>query len=134
MASLQTNMTIPQFANLFIQADSILFNKYHYGSIKNSFLNRKIINGLSAEELINGNFIKIINTIGFSNANEFLTIQIPSSQKYKVSVTDIQGKEIMFFDNQFESTNISSIGFNPGLYILNISIENKNFKYKIIKY
>jgi zinc metalloprotease ZmpB len=134
MASLQTNMTIPQFANLFIQADSILYNKYHYGSIKNSFLNRKIINGLSAEELINGNFIKIINTIGFSNANEFLTIQIPSSQKYKVSVTDIQGKEIMFFDNQFESTNISSIGFNPGLYILNISIENKNFKYKIIKY
>ncbi|MFY7734676.1 MAG: T9SS type A sorting domain-containing protein [Bacteroidia bacterium] len=134
MASLQTNMTIPQFANLFIQADSILFNKYHYGSIKNSFVNRKIINGLSAEELLNGNFIKITNTIGFAQDNELLTIQIPSSQKYKVSVTDIQGKEIMFFDNQFESTNISPIGFNRGLYILNISIGNKNFNYKIIKY
>jgi hypothetical protein len=134
MASLQTNMTIPQFENLFIQADSILYNKYHYGSIKNSFVNRKIINGLSTEELLNGNFIKITNTIGFAQDNELLTIQIPSSQKYKVSVTDIQGKEIMFFDNQFESTNISSIGFNPGLYILNISIGNKNFKYKIIKY
>ncbi len=134
MASLQTNMTIPQFANMFIQADSILFNKYHYGSIKNSFVNRKIINGLSAEELLNGNFIKITNTIGFAQDNELLTIQIPSSQKYKVSVTDIQGKEIMFFDNQFESTNISPIGFNRGLYILNISIGNKNFNYKIIKY
>jgi hypothetical protein len=134
MASLQTNMTIPQFANLFIQADSILFNKYHYGSIKNSFVNRKIINGLSAEELLDENFLKITNTIGFANANEFLSIQIPSSQKYKVSVTDIQGKEIMFLDNQFESTNISPIGFNPGLYILNITIGNKNFNYKIIKY
>ncbi len=134
MASLQTNMTIPQFANLFIQADSILYNKYHYGSIKNSFVNRKIINGLSTEELLNGNFIKITNTIGFAQDNELLTIQIPSSQKYKVSVTDIQGKEIMFFDNQFESTNISPIGFNRGLYILNISIGNKNFNYKIIKY
>lgn len=134
MASLQTNMTIPQFANMFIQADSILYNKYHYGSIKNSFVNRKIINGLSTEELLNGNFIKITNTIGFAQDNELLTIQIPSSQKYKVSVTDIQGKEIMFFDNQFESTNISPIGFNRGLYILNISIGNKNFNYKIIKY
>jgi hypothetical protein len=134
MASLQTNMTIPQFANLFIQADSILFNKYHYGSIKNSFVNRKIINGLSAEELLDENFLKITNTIGFANVNEFLSIQIPSSQKYKVSVTDIQGKEIMFLDNQFESTNISPIGFNPGLYILNITIGNKNFNYKIIKY
>jgi hypothetical protein len=134
MASLQTNMTIPQFANLFIQADSILFNKYHYGSIKNSFVNRKIINGLSTEELLNGNFIKITNTLGFAQDNELLTIQIPSSQKYKVSVTDIQGKEIMFLDNQFESTNISPIGFNPGLYILNITIGNKNFNYKIIKY
>jgi hypothetical protein len=134
MASLQTNMTIPQFANLFIQADSILFNKYHYGSIKNSFVNRKIINGLSAEELLDENFLKITNTIGFANVNEFLSIQIPSSQKYKVSVTDIQGKEIIFLDNQFESTNISPIGFNPGLYILNITIGNKNFNYKIIKY
>lgn len=134
MASLQTNMTIPQFANMFIQADSILYNKYHYGSIKNSFVNRKIINGLSTEELLNVNFIKITNTIGFAQDNELLTIQIPSSQKYKVSVTDIQGKEIMFFDNQFESTNISPIGFNRGLYILNISIGNKNFNYKIIKY
>jgi hypothetical protein len=134
MASLQTNMTIPQFANLFIQADSILYNKYHFGSIKNSFVNRKIIKGLSTEEVLDRNYIKISNTLGFANANEFLTIQIPSSQKYKVSVTDIQGKEIMFFDNQFQSTNISPIGFNPGLYILNVSIGNKNFNYKIIKY
>jgi len=35
MASMQSNMKIPEFAKLFIQADSLLYNKYHYATIKN---------------------------------------------------------------------------------------------------
>ncbi|MFA9213570.1 MAG: hypothetical protein ACEQSR_06950, partial [Candidatus Methylacidiphilales bacterium] len=85
MASYQTNMTIPQFAQLFIQADSILYNKYHYGPIKNSFFNRKIINSVSVDEVLDKLFIKILNTDGFASGNESLTVQFLGNQLFDVS-------------------------------------------------
>lgn len=134
MASYQTNMTIPQFAQLFIQADSILYNKYHYGPIKNSFFNRKIINSVSVDEVLDKLFIKILNTDGFASGNESLTVQFLGNQLFDVSLVDIQGKTIYSAANQRNNATVSSSGLNKGLYILNITLGSKVFNYKVIKF
>lgn len=134
MASYQTNMTIPQFAQLFIQADSILYNKYHYGPIKNSFLNRNIINSVSVDEVLDKSFVKILNTDGFASGNESLAVQFPGNQLFDVSLVDIQGKTIYSATNQRNNAIVSSSGLNKGLYILNITFGSKVFNYKVIKF
>lgn len=134
MASYQTNMTIPQFADLFIQADSILYNKYHYGAIKNSFVNRKIIKSVSVDDIIDKSFIKILNTDGFATGNESLTVQFPGNQMFNISLVDLQGNTIYSATNQNNNASVSSSGLNKGLYILNITLGNKVFNYKVIKF
>jgi len=134
MASYQTNMTIPQFAQLFIQADSVLYNKYHYGPIKNSFFNRKIINSVSVDEVFDKSFIKILNTQAFALGNENLTVQLPSNQKFDVSFIDLQGKTVFAANNQINNFSIEPSVLTKGLYIMTIAIGNKTFNYKVTKF
>jgi hypothetical protein len=134
MASYQTNMTIPQFANLFIQADSALYNKYHYGPIKNSFVNRKIINAVSVDEVLDKSLIKILNSEGFAFGNEMLTIQLPSNQKFDVSFIDLQGKTVYSAVSQLNNLSVNPSVLNHGLYIMHITIGNKEFNFKITKF
>ncbi|MCF8428824.1 MAG: T9SS type A sorting domain-containing protein [Bacteroidia bacterium] len=134
MASMQSNMKIPEFAKLFIQADSLLYNKYHYATIKNSFFNRKFIPSVSIDEVFDASLIKLINSAEFAYSNEPLTIQVPSNEKYQVTVYNLQGKQILAFDNQQHSTIINSDLLSEGMYILNIAGGNKNFNFKIAKY
>jgi hypothetical protein len=134
MASMQSNMTIPEFAKLFIQADSLLYNKYHYGTIKNSFFNRKFISSVSIDEVFDASLIKIINSQGFANSNEPLIIQLPSNEKYAVYVYNLQGKQVLDFNNQHTSTIINPELLNTGMYIINIAAGNRNYNFKIAKY
>jgi hypothetical protein len=134
MASYQTNMTIPTFAQLFIQADSILFNKQNAYIIKNSFFNRKLIPSLSINENFDKSLIKILNSQGFASSNESLVVQVPSIDNYDITIFNLQGKEIIKYKNQSVKTEINSNLFTQGIYILNISSGNKSYNYKIAKY
>ena len=134
MASMQSNMKIPEFAQLFIQADSLLYKKYHYSAIKNSFFNRKLIPSVSIDEVFDGSLIKLVNTQGFAASNEPLIIQVPSTEKYQVIVYNLQGKQVLEYNNQQVSTTINPELLNTGLYIINIASGNKNFNFKIAKY
>ncbi len=134
MASMQSNMKIPEFAKLFIQADSLLYNKYHFATIKNSFFNRKLISSVSIDEVLDASLIKIINSQGFASSNEPLMIQVPSNEKYQVTVYNLQGKQVLEFNNQQNSASINSELLNAGMYIINIAGGNKNYNFKIAKY
>jgi hypothetical protein len=134
MASMQSNMKIPEFAKLFIQADSLLYNKYHYATIKNSFYNRKFIPSVSIDEVFDASLIKIINSQGFASSNEPLIIQVPSNEKYQVTIYNLQGKQLLEFNNQQNSTSINSELLSAGMYIINIAAGNKNYNFKIAKY
>jgi hypothetical protein len=134
MASLQTDMKIPEFAQLFIQADSLLYNKYHFSTIKNSFFNRKFIPSVSIDELFDGSLIKVVNSQGFASLNEPLIIQVPSTEKYQVLVYNLQGKQVLKYNNQQTFTSINPELFDAGLYIINIAAGNKNYNFKIAKY
>jgi hypothetical protein len=134
MASLQNNLTIPQFAELFIQADSILYKKYHYATIKNSFFNRKLIPSVSVEDIDNEQFVKIQNSQGFALNNESIVIQMPTSAPFNVSVLDIQGRTVFEMQNNIQTALLHPAQFQKGIYIVKINVGNKVFNYKITKF
>ncbi|MFA9215293.1 MAG: T9SS type A sorting domain-containing protein, partial [Candidatus Methylacidiphilales bacterium] len=96
--------------------------------------NRKIINSVSVDEVLDKLFIKILNTDGFASGNESLTVQFLGNQLFDVSLVDIQGKTIYSAANQRNNATVSSSGLNKGLYILNITLGSKVFNYKVIKF
>lgn len=134
MASMQSNMKMPEFAQLFLQADSLLYNKYHYPTIKNSFFNRKLIPSVSIDEVFDGSLFKVINSAGFAHSNESLIIQMPSNDFFKISLFNIHGNQLFEMNNQHTSTSINPELFDQGLYIVNIAAGNKNYNFKIVKY
>lgn len=134
MASYQSNMTIPTFAQLFLQADSLLYNKYHFGTLKNSFFNRKLIKSVSINEVFDASHIKIINSEGFANNNEPLKIQAPTNDNFDVLIYNLQGKLVLTLNNQQTNCSINPDMLNMGMYILNIAFGNKSFNFKIAKY
>jgi hypothetical protein len=134
MASRPNNLTIPQFAELFIQADSILYKKYHYATIKNSFFNRKLIPSVSVEDVDNEQFVKIQNSQGFALNNESIVIQMPTSAPFNVSVLDIQGRTVFEMQNNIQTALLHPAQFQKGIYIVKINVGNKVFNYKITKF
>jgi uncharacterized membrane protein YjjB (DUF3815 family) len=84
--------------------------------------------------VFDASLIKVINSQGFASLNEPLMIQVPSNEKYQVTVYNLQGKQVLEFNNQQTSTSINSELLNAGMYIINIAGGNKNYNFKIAKY
>ena len=82
---------------------------------------------LITENFLDNSFIVYPNPtsdILLLHNNSNLTIQ-------KISLTDLMGKTLLEITTNFSEINIQT--FQRGIYILNISTDNKNIKYKIIK-
>lgn len=133
MASYQNNMTIPQFAKVVLQNDSILFNKAHYTILTNSFTQRSILNPTSVDNIQGQLPIQFINTYGFANNNERLQINLPVMQAFNVEVINLEGKSIYQLNNQHQTAVLNAFDFKSGLYFVKVSVGDKLFVQKIIK-
>ncbi|MES2382304.1 MAG: T9SS type A sorting domain-containing protein [Bacteroidota bacterium] len=133
MASYQNNMTIPQFAQIVLQNDSILFNKAHYTTLTNSFIQRSILNPTSVDNIQGQLPIQFINTYGFANNNERLQINLPLMQAFNIDVINLEGKSIYQLNNQHQTAVLNASDFKSGLYFVKVSVGDKLFVQKIIK-
>lgn len=133
MASYQNNMTIPQFAQVVLQNDSILFNKAHYTALTNSFIQRNIINPTSVDNIQGQLPVQFINTAGFANNNERLQINLPVIQAFNVDVINLEGKSVYRLNNQHQSASLNASDFQSGFYFIKVSAGDKLFVQKIIK-
>lgn len=135
MASYQNNMTLPQFAKIFIQSDSILFQKKHFGPISNSFATkRSIIEPLSVKDNTEPIPVSFINTQGFANNNESLQINVPIAEFFNIDITTIEGKTIQQFTHLKNSVILNPNDYKSGIYLVKVSAGNKTIVQKIIKY
>jgi hypothetical protein len=93
-----------------------------------------LITDVSTEEIINENWLKIINSQGFAVNHEPLRIEIPSNELFDVSLIDLQGKKVLELKNQQNFCSIRPEEVKEGFYVLNVKFGGKNFNYKIAKY
>lgn len=131
--SFQNNMTQPQAAKLFLQADSLLFSKMHYQSINKVFFERGYIDAMFIENTNSTIPIQLVNSIGFADGTGNLEIILTSNEDFNLQVIDINGRKIFEKSNLQMHAVLNSDDFKSGIYFLKIESGNKNKTQKILK-
>jgi hypothetical protein len=130
--SMPENCTMPQAAILYMQADSILFNKSFAWKIGPIFNARKMGHfevGLTEQARLLKQ-LTMKNSAGFAQGQGDLTIDLSFPVMY--TITDIQGRTIA---QQKNSTNIrlSPADFAPGMYIITIQSGSGKVSMKFVR-
>jgi len=138
MYSFVVNMTMPQAAMAYIQADSTLYGGMHYNILANEFYNRGLIPAfktLGVNELSPSPYqwVRLINSQGFSN-NSNTTIQFQQPSSGVINLMDITGKLILqeSISNALEYP-VNGTSLASGIYILNIITPLQSANFKLVK-
>lgn len=132
------NMTMPQAATLFIQADSALNGGANYAAICRRFYDRGFIIsclvGIKEFSNVSKN-IQLLNTREFADGSGNLTIQFKENSRAKISIYSVEGKKL--FDENYLSAKqiqISGLGFPANVYILQIKTDKELMNTKLVKF
>jgi hypothetical protein len=134
LASYTDNTTMPQAAQLFMQADSVLINK-HFGWKIGPVFNARLLGNFPTsinEQLNLTNGLTILNTQSFASGEGNAIVNIPLLAN--VVVYDIQGKKLMEYTKQQGPLVLNPADFTSGIYIVRITAENAQLSLKILKY
>lgn len=130
--SMPENCTMPQAAQLYMQADSILFNKAHAWKIGPVFNARKMGNfdvGL-AEQALALKRLVIQNSAAFALGTGNAVVDIPFAINY--TVTDIQGRIIEQKSSDGKIV-LQPETFTQGVYILTIRSDAGQTSLKFVR-
>lgn len=134
MYSYSSNMTMPQAANLFIEADSLLLNGDNYSVICNYFLQRGLVSNCiqSTQEIISEkqNNLKLLNSFNFTHLKENALIVINNNEIYTVCIYDALGRTISINENVSKEFVINHASLPQGILIVEVynSVSKKIFK------
>lgn len=131
--SFASNMTMAQAAELFVQADTLLFNGIHSTPIRQRMCDRGLLVcnvGIDENELPNLNF-DILNTAGFTSGNS--NAKIVAQEAVAISVFNAVG-QLLFTDASGNGLlEISSKGLVSGFYLLEVSTKTSSSTIKLVK-
>lgn len=137
MYSYSANMTMPQAANLFIQADSLLFNGDNYAVICNYFLQRGLVNNCiqSTQEIFSEkpNNVRLLNSYNFTHHKENAIIVINDNEVYTVSIYDALGRTISINDNISKEFVLNYASLPQGILIVEVYNSVSKNIFRLIK-
>jgi hypothetical protein len=119
--SFTPNTTMKEAAALYMQADSMLYNKAHWWKIGPVFTQRAMLDyplGISTVAP-SANF-KLYNSLGFAAGTGDLTIE--TDMPSKLTIYNLKGQKVLELKQVSSSTTLSPASFESGFYIL--SVEN----------
>lgn len=130
--SMPENCTMPQAAELYMQADSILMDKAFGWKIGPIFNARKLghfSSGINEQARIFKQLV-IQNSAAFAQGAGNATIDIPFATTY--TITDIQGRTIEHkqSDGRIE---LNPSDFAPGMYIITLQAEGAQMSLKFVR-
>lgn len=128
------NTTMAQAAQLFMEADSVLFNKFNYWKIGKFFVNRELgkFNTGMVNEPLQGRF-SLTNTAGFAVGESALTIESENKEPMLCTIYDITGK-IMYQQSATSSMTIHPDGFKHGVYVIELQQHNSTQTVKVVRF
>jgi len=131
--SYSNNMSMQQAADLLVEADSLIFDKQHFGVLKYYLSERGFDVNVGIHEFNISQNIRILNSLGFAKSESNLIINSDLNGTLVLEITDISGRKI--FSKPFnKSVEISPDELSSGIYIFSISGNQGAASYKVLKY
>ncbi|MFT4594606.1 MAG: hypothetical protein ACI85G_000520, partial [Psychroserpens sp.] len=122
--SFSDGMTMPQAAELFLQADTLLFGGANFIPIRQRMFDRGLIPwnvGIDDEDEIEKPF-RIYNSAGFAAGNG--SVQIICDRLFNVKLYNSIGQTLLSATSTNGNFNLNGQGLNAGVYILEVQLED----------
>lgn len=131
--SYSENMTMPQAAMLFLQADTILFNGDNFTPIHQRMFTRGLIPWLSSvdNEPVQHDF-SVYNTAGFAAGTG--AARITANSELSAILYNSLGQEVMQLNSNSGVMELNSTGLKAGVYLLTVATEKATSTIKLVKH
>jgi hypothetical protein len=118
--SYATNMTMPQAALLFLQADELLYNSSHFLPIRDKMVARGLLPfDISVPNLNNEN-LRLINSVAFFEGNGPLIIQTENGINSPIQIYNLEGKLILEKNSYRGKLELQPCELPKGLYLIKV--------------
>lgn len=133
--SYANNINMQQAANLFLQSDSLLNGRKHYGAIKNRMRERGFDVSIGVRELTGDlGYFKMLNSYGFVLGNGSLEVLSKSKDLLTVQFYSLDGKLMLSKQSADQRVLVAPWELPAGAYLVDISTEDAKSIGKVIKY
>ncbi len=132
--SFSEGMTMPQAAELFLQADTLLFNGDNFTPIRQRMYDRGLIPwnvGIEDETGPSKPFM-VFNTSAFATSAG--VAQIVAEENFTLVLYNAMGQLISRHESDAKTVNISSQGLEAGVYVAEIQLDKASYAVKLVKY
>jgi hypothetical protein len=132
--SFSDGMTMPQAAELFLQADTLLFGGANFIPIRQRMFDRGLIPwnvGIDDEDEIEKPF-RVYNSAGFAAGNG--SVQIICDRLFNVKLYNSIGQTLLSATSTNGNFNLNGQGLNAGVYILEVQLEDAAHTVKLVKH
>lgn len=127
--SYATNMSMKDAAQLFIQADSLIYNGAHYADICSRFMSRGLIDncvvGITETKKQLPKLLHLDNGI--------VIIQLSQPKNYSVKVYNLLGKLLLTKNGNDNQVIIDHINTGINSYLISLTTEDNVYNYKVVK-
>ncbi len=132
--SLTPNTTMPEAAQLFMQADSLVYNKANSWKM-GTYFNQRELGTFSTgiNDVVNQASFKILNTAGFATGEGDAVILLDKEQHADVSVFDLKGTEVFEAKQATGNVQLDPSLFTQGMYLLIIDTGDQKYQTKLIR-
>jgi hypothetical protein len=135
MYSFSANIKMSQAAQLFIQADELLYEGEHKNTLCYFFSERGLFECFVNVERLQKPGIEILNSAAFASGTGNTTIVFPEKSDYFLSVFDLSGKNIQNIKVPYASNyELSPNNFEPGIYLFLLESHQISYRFKLVKY
>ncbi len=118
--SYATNMTMPQAALLFLQADELLYNSSHFIPIRDKMVARGLLPSDISIPNIKTNSLRTINSAAFFEGSGPLIFQIAKENNQSIQIFTSEGKKILDKKILHSKFELQPWELPKGIYIFNI--------------
>ncbi len=133
MYNYANSMGLQEAADLLVQTDSLLYNKAHFGPLKQRLIERGFAVSLAVPQLqeLKGAVV-LVNTQGFANGTSNLSILQNEHAPIKLSVYSINGAFIKETE-WLTQPELNPAEFAAGIYLIRVQSKSSAYTEKVMK-
>ena len=133
ISPMELNMGLQDAADLLVQTDSLLYNKAHFGPIKQRLMERGFAVSLAiSEQQVLRDAIRLVNTQEFANGVGNISILQNESAPIKLSVYSINGAFIKETE-WLTQPELNPAEFAAGIYLIKVQSKTSAYTEKVMK-
>lgn len=128
------NMTMPQYAELIMDADSVLFGGIHRHIIRQRMAERNLMTPSSVNGITGGRNWNFYGSADFAAGKGILMIENTTNQPFDIELFTLQGVQLLSISSENNKAEIQPADLKSGIYLIRLSTGSESYTTRIQRF